>query len=100
MSWTRARRFSQPNSRKESKMKSLNLFLALSAVFLLVSCSSSRTIKGRTSIPTSINELVKRYYTDYEWRLPGSEEQASIYLFDRTAVLTKHRDEMIRTLEI
>jgi hypothetical protein len=70
------------------------------ALALCVSCSDT-TEAGHSpySIPRDRAELVKQYYREVVWRLPEKRYEF-LFLLDGPTFIAKHREEMLKTLEV
>ena len=80
--------------------------LVVAALSVTLGCSDSRVPSADAShrqaaqAPTSLTDLVGTYFKDAAWRLPDADEAEYAFLFDRPHFLRKHRDEMLKTLEV
>jgi hypothetical protein len=78
------------------------LLLAVLGALMSTSCSNIHESAGAAvsyPVPKVPAELVKEYYRQVKWRLPEPQE-AYAYLLDEPNFLRRHREEMLRTLEI
>jgi hypothetical protein len=77
------------------------LFLAAVSALACAGCSVTAPSAHQIeySVPKQPADLVKQYYRDVVWRLPEKGYEFA-FLLDGPTFIAKHRDEMLKTLEV
>jgi len=77
------------------------LFVAAVSALVGAGCSGTAPSAHQIeySVPKQPAELVKQYYRDVDWRLPEKKYEF-LFLLDGPTFIAKHRDAMLKTLEV